>query len=44
MKLFRCFVTGEARMQWGRIVNEMHTKNPWIGVNGKSNKGIHVKS
>ncbi len=22
----------------------MHTKNPWIGVNGKSNKGIHVKS
>jgi hypothetical protein len=22
----------------------MHTKNPWIGVNGKSNKGICVKS
>ncbi len=22
----------------------MHTKNPWIGVNGKSNKGIHMKS
>jgi hypothetical protein len=22
----------------------MHTKNPWIGVNGKSNKGIRVKS
>ena len=31
-------------MQWDRIVNEMNTKNPWIGVNGKSNKGIHVKS
>ncbi len=31
-------------MQWDRIVNEMHTKNPWIGVNGKSNKGICVKS
>jgi hypothetical protein len=30
-------------MQWDRIVNEMHTKNPWIGVNGKSNKGIQVK-
>ncbi len=42
-KLFRCFVIGEARMQWDRTVNEMHTKNPWIGVNGKSNKGIHVK-
>jgi hypothetical protein len=31
-------------MQWDRIVNEMHTKNPWIGVNGKSNKDICVKS
>jgi hypothetical protein len=31
-------------MQWDRIVNKMHTKNPWIGVNGKSNKGICVKS
>ncbi len=43
-KLFRCFVVGKARTQWDRIVNEMHTKNPWIGVNGKSNKGIQVKS
>ncbi len=43
-KLFRCFVVGKARMQWDRIMNEMHTKNPWIGDNGKSNKGIHVKS
>jgi hypothetical protein len=31
-------------MQWDRIVNEMHTKNPWVGVNGKSNKGICLKS
>jgi hypothetical protein len=43
-KLFRYFVIGEARTQWDRIVNKMHTKNPWIGVNGKSNKGILVKS
>jgi hypothetical protein len=43
-KLFRCFVVGKARTQWDRIVNEMHTKNPWIGVNDKSNKGIRVKS
>ncbi len=27
-------------MQWDRIMNEMHTKNPWIGVIGKANKGI----
>jgi hypothetical protein len=25
-------------------MNKMHTKNPWIGINGKSNKGIRVKS
>ncbi len=43
-KLFRCFVIDEARTQWNRIMNEMHTKNPWIGMNGKSNKGIRVKS
>ncbi len=31
--------------QWDRIVNEMHTKNPWTGINSKSsNKGICVKS
>jgi hypothetical protein len=43
-KLFRCFVVGKARMKWDRIVKKMHTKNPWIGVNGKSNKGICMKS
>jgi hypothetical protein len=43
-ELFRCFVVGKARTKWYRIVNKMHTKNPWIGVNGKSNKRICVKS
>ncbi len=43
-KLFHCFVIGEVQTQWDRIVNEMHTKNSWIGMNGKSNKGICVKS
>jgi hypothetical protein len=42
--LFHCFVVGKARTQWDRIVNEMHTKKPWVGVNCKSNKGIRVKS
>jgi hypothetical protein len=31
-------------MQLDRIVNKMHTKNPSIGVNGKSNKEICMKS
>jgi hypothetical protein len=39
-KLYRCFIVSKAQTQWDRIVNEMHTKNPWIGVNGKSNKRI----
>ncbi len=43
-ELFHCFVIGKLQMQWDRIVNEMHTKNPWIGMNGKSNKGICMKS
>jgi hypothetical protein len=43
-KLFRCFATSKAQTQWDRIVNEMHTKNPWIGVNGKANKGICMHS
>jgi hypothetical protein len=43
-KLFRCFIVGEAQTQWDRTVNKMHTKNPWIAMNGKSNKVICVKS
>jgi hypothetical protein len=43
-KLFHCFVVGKAQTQWDRIMNEMHTKNPWTGVNGKANKGIPVRS
>jgi hypothetical protein len=43
-ELFRCFVVGKVQTNWDRIVNEMHTKNPWVGMNGKSNKGLHVHS
>jgi hypothetical protein len=42
-KLFCCFVIGKVQTQWDRIVNNMHTKNPSIGVDGKSKKGIRVK-
>jgi hypothetical protein len=43
-KMFHCFVVGNPRTQWDKIVREMHTKDPWIGVNGSSNKGICVRS
>jgi hypothetical protein len=43
-EMFRCFVAGNLRTQWDNIVHKMHTKDPWIGVNGSSNKGICVRS
>ena len=41
-KLLRCFVISKAQTNWDRIVNEMHTKNLWVGVN--ANKGLHMHS
>jgi hypothetical protein len=43
-KLFHCFIIGKAQTNWDRIVNEMHTKNPWVGINGKSKKGLCMRS
>jgi hypothetical protein len=43
-KLFHCFVVGKARMQWDKIVHEMHSKDTWIGMNGKSNQGLCMRS
>jgi hypothetical protein len=43
-ELFRCFIIGKRQTNWDRIVNEMHTKNPRVGVNGRSNKGLCVRS
>ncbi len=36
--MFCCFVVGDPRTQWDKIVHVTHTKDPWIGVNGSSNK------
>jgi hypothetical protein len=41
-EVFRCFVIGNPQTQWDKIVHKMHTKDPWIGVNGILNKGIHI--
>jgi hypothetical protein len=43
-EVFCCFVVGNPQIQLDKIVHEMHTKDPWIGVNGSSNKGPHVHS
>jgi hypothetical protein len=31
-------------MQWDKIMHEMHSKDPWIGMNGKSHPGLCVRS
>jgi hypothetical protein len=38
-EMFLCFVGSNPQTQWDKIVHKMHTKDPWIGVNGSSNKG-----
>jgi hypothetical protein len=43
-EVFCCFIVGNPRTQWDKIVREMHTKDPWIGMNGSSNKGPRVCS
>jgi hypothetical protein len=43
-KLFHCFVVSKAQTQWDRIMNEMHMKNLWSGLNSKAKKGICVHS
>ncbi len=43
-EMFRLFVVGDQQTQWDKIVQEMHTKDPWIGVDGASHKGIRVRS
>jgi hypothetical protein len=43
-EIFCSFVVDDSQTQWDKIVLEMHTMDPWIGVNGSSNKGPHVCS
>jgi hypothetical protein len=43
-EMFRLFVVSNSQTQWDKIVHEMHTKDPWIGVNRSSNKGPCTRS
>jgi hypothetical protein len=38
-KLVRLYFVGKARTQWDKVITEMHTKDPWVVVNGVSHKG-----
>ncbi len=37
-ELFRSFIVGKARTKLDKIVHKMHSKDPWIGMNGQSTK------
>ncbi len=43
-ELFSCFVVGKVQTQWDKIMTEIHSKDPWIGVNGKSHQGLSMQS
>jgi hypothetical protein len=43
-EVFCCFIVGNLQTQRDRIVNKIYTKDPWIGVNGSSNKALRVHS
>jgi hypothetical protein len=39
-EMFRLFVVGNQLTHWDKIVQEMHTKDPWVAINGTLHKGI----
>ena len=42
-ELIRVYFVGKALTQWDKAVSEMHTKEPWVAVNGESHKGSRMK-
>jgi hypothetical protein len=43
-ELVHIYFVSEALTQWDKVVTEMHTKDPWVAVNGVSHKGPHMKT
>jgi hypothetical protein len=42
-ELIRTYFVGKARMQWDKVVQEMHHKDPWVAVDGSLHKGPRKK-
>jgi hypothetical protein len=42
--LFRKSLKEDPELQWDRIVDDMHTKNPWEDLKGVKHDGLHSKS
>ncbi len=41
--LFRKTLKEDPELQWDRIVDDMHAKDPWEDLRGAKNNGLHVK-
>ncbi len=42
--LFRQLLADEPQVQWDRIVDDVHNKDPWTGLNGVKHDGLCMKS
>ncbi len=42
--LFRQLLADEPQVQWDRIVEDLHNKDPWTGLNGAKHDGLRMKS
>jgi len=42
--LVRQLLIGEARTQWDKIVKEMFDRDTWVGVNGNTHEGLHMRT
>ena len=43
-ELIRNYFVGKARTQWDKITLEMHSKDPWFGVDGESHSGPPMRT
>ena len=39
-ELVHNYFIGEAQTQWDKIMLEMHSKDPWFGLDGESQSGL----
>jgi hypothetical protein len=42
--LFRQLLADEPQVQWDRIVEDVHNKDPWTGLNGVKHLGLCMKT
>jgi hypothetical protein len=42
--LFRQLLSDKPQVQWDRIVEDVHNKDPWTGLNGEKHPGLRMKT